>query len=179
MTAACVRCRDLRGDRSEQRSKHAVPKHGAPKHAAPKHAAPKHGAPKHGDGREVLARRPQHGERGALAGSAPHSERRQLGVGGTEVQRTRESPDQLQGAAAPCRQTAGQERKAAVQPLRLRLPGLCRSYSSRDGCDDTDCQGLHVCRQYLAGICNFGLECRYSHSLTTVHNQVRRLCTTR
>ncbi|XP_043214676.1 zinc finger CCCH-type antiviral protein 1-like isoform X2 [Amphibalanus amphitrite] len=88
-------------------------------------------------------------------------------LAGEQVRSGRAQP--AQKVSAPC-EGAG-ERARAVPPLRLSLPGVCRGYSSREGCEEADCRGLHVCRQFLADICNYGADCRYSHSLTTVHNQ--------
>ncbi|KAF0299727.1 E3 ubiquitin-protein ligase rnf8 [Amphibalanus amphitrite] len=88
-------------------------------------------------------------------------------LAGEQVRSGRAQP--AQKVSAPC-EGAG-ERARAVPPLRLSLPGVCRGYSSREGCEEADCRGLHVCRQFLANICNYGADCRYSHSLTTVHNQ--------
>ncbi|XP_043214688.1 stress response protein nst1-like isoform X2 [Amphibalanus amphitrite] len=51
------------------------------------------------------------------------------------------------------------------------LPNVCNNYSSAAGCMDTGCQSLHICRRFWEGTCSNGLDCRYSHSLTTVHNQ--------
>ncbi|XP_043245774.1 probable serine/threonine-protein kinase irlF isoform X1 [Amphibalanus amphitrite] len=51
------------------------------------------------------------------------------------------------------------------------LPNVCNNYSSAAGCMDTGCQSLHICRRFWEGTCSNGLDCRYSHSVTTVHNQ--------
>ena len=59
--------------------------------------------------------------------------------------------------------------------LRLMLPGVCGGHNSAQGCQDPNCENLHICRQFLADVCSDGRECRYGHSLTTVHNQVRNV----
>ena len=52
----------------------------------------------------------------------------------------------------------------------LELPKVC---SLHPNCLAPGCERLHLCLQYLAGLCRLGDRCRRGHSLTTVHNQVR------
>lgn len=50
---------------------------------------------------------------------------------------------------------------------------ICKAYCSKNGscAEDSACTGLHICKFYaLEGQCNFGINCKYGHDLTTLHN---------
>ena len=72
------------------------------------------------------------------------------------------------------RQRQRQE-EAMAQPPSISLPQVCRRHNLRQGCTDSNCRRLHICRLFLADICKYGATCRYNHSLTTVHNQASEM----
>ncbi|XP_043944097.1 protein mono-ADP-ribosyltransferase PARP12-like [Protopterus annectens] len=59
-------------------------------------------------------------------------------------------------------------RVLAVTTLRL-----CKRFYSKDGCLDTRCHNLHLCRFFVYGICKFDkgrVRCNYSHEFHSKHN---------
>ncbi|XP_043944102.1 protein mono-ADP-ribosyltransferase PARP12-like isoform X3 [Protopterus annectens] len=53
---------------------------------------------------------------------------------------------------------------------------VCSQFYSTDGCSDTVCPNLHMCRHFIRGNCRFNARrCRYSHDFHSMHN-ARILC---
>ncbi|XP_069168087.1 protein mono-ADP-ribosyltransferase PARP12 isoform X2 [Procambarus clarkii] len=48
---------------------------------------------------------------------------------------------------------------------------LCSQYTSPKGCVNRDaCHNLHMCKFYIIGFCEAGVNCQYGHQLDTGHN---------
>ncbi|XP_043943177.1 protein mono-ADP-ribosyltransferase PARP12-like [Protopterus annectens] len=67
--------------------------------------------------------------------------------------------------------SADNKKVVAVTSVRV-----CSPFCSKDGCSDTVCPNLHMCRYFVRGNCRFNARrCRYSHDFHSMHN-ARILC---
>ena len=53
---------------------------------------------------------------------------------------------------------------------KVRGLGLCFDYKSAQGCQKSQCPFIHLCKQFLVSSCAFVNNCKYSHSITDIHN---------
>ena len=94
--------------------------------------------------------------------------------GGPGTRNTGDRTAAQTGAASGEARTEAGARNDLRQPESrpTTLPSLCRQYWGRKRCTKTSCQELHLCKLFLAGICNYGDRCRWDHSLHSPHNKV-------
>ena len=47
---------------------------------------------------------------------------------------------------------------------------LCFDYKSTQGCHNSKCPFIHLCKQFVVGCCPLFNQCKYSHNVTDQHN---------
>ena len=47
---------------------------------------------------------------------------------------------------------------------------ICFNYYSDEGCQDPGCTFIHLCQEFVTGVCRRNTECRYSHNTRSQHN---------